>query len=283
MSETVVIAEQAREDSGYRFSWGLAIAGGIAATAVTFFLLTLGSGFGLLLVHPLTQPSIAPIFLTGGAIYFFAAQAFGFAAGGHLAGRLLGPQVESRIQEDFRAGAHGFVAWAVAVLAMLTVIAFAGLVAGTRGPGTAALYGMTTSKPDVSEPTAYLVDKLFRPASGAISAAGGDADARIHAEAGRILDTGFVRGEQLAPDDYSRLDELVAARAGVSRDAAAARIDTLQKDIQAKTKKAADFARKAASFTSLWIAFSLFFGAIVATAAAIFAREEDDRDYMTGR
>ena len=42
MADTVVVAEEVGEEStGYRFSWGLAFAGGVAATAVTFFLLTL--------------------------------------------------------------------------------------------------------------------------------------------------------------------------------------------------------------------------------------------------
>src|SRR5436190_24254769 len=115
MADTVVIADE--DNTGYRFSWGLAIAGGVAATAVTFFLLTLGSGFGLLLVNPVTHsgPSL-PTFLTGGAIYFIAAQTFGFAVGGHIAGRMLGAELESPVQEEFRAAAHGFIAWAVAVL-----------------------------------------------------------------------------------------------------------------------------------------------------------------------
>src|SRR5271156_2728312 len=114
MTDTVVVAE---ENTGHRFSWGLAIAGGVVATAITFFLLTLGSGFGLLLVHPgAVSGSSTPVFLTGGAIYFFVSQAFGFAVGGHLAGRLLGPLVETQREEDIRAGAHGFVSWAVAIL-----------------------------------------------------------------------------------------------------------------------------------------------------------------------
>jgi hypothetical protein len=283
MTDTVVIAEQGDENSGYRFSWGLAFAGGIAATAVTFFLLMLGSGFGLLLVHPMTQSmSSAPSFFTGGAIYFFAAQAFGFAVGGHLAGRLLAPEIESQLQEDFRAGAHGFVAWAIAVLATLTVVAILGAAAGTHPTATSAIYGMTSARAEMSEPTAYYVDKLFRPVGDAVTVAPADADARARAEAGRILDTGFIRGEQIAPDDYDRLVDLVSARAGLSHVAASARIDALQKDVQAKTRKAADIARRIASTASLWIAFSLLFGAIVASAAAIFARNEDDRDFARG-
>ena len=47
---------------------------------------------------------------------------------------------------------------------------------------------------------------------------------------------------------------------------------------KAKTKKAADLARRIASYTSLWIALSLLFGALVSMMAAVMAREEDDRD-----
>src|ERR1700682_6297623 len=106
MADTIVIAEEGDANTGYRFSWGLAIAGGVAATAVTFFLLSLGAGFGLLLVHPITHagPSM-PAFLTGGAIYFLCAQAFGFAVGGHLAGRLQGPLAARHVREEFRAAA----------------------------------------------------------------------------------------------------------------------------------------------------------------------------------
>lgn len=140
MTDTIVIAEQGEENTGYRFSWGLAIAGGVVATVVTAFLLTLGAGFGLLLVNPVTQsgPS-APAFFTGGAIYFFTAQAFGFAVGGHLVGRLLGPLVETNVQEEFRAAAHGLVAWAVTILATITLVALAGLTALNMGAGTVAL------------------------------------------------------------------------------------------------------------------------------------------------
>jgi len=66
MTDTVVVAD---ENTGFRFSWGLAFAGGVVALVVTFVLLILGSGFGLLLVNPLTRtgPSL-PVFLTAGAI-----------------------------------------------------------------------------------------------------------------------------------------------------------------------------------------------------------------------
>ena len=104
MTDTVVVAD---ESTSFRFSWGLAFAGGVVAIVVTLVLLILGSGFGLLLVSPVKHTGLsAPVFLTAGAIYFLTAQAFGFAVGGHLAGRLLGPVLETRGQKELRAAAH---------------------------------------------------------------------------------------------------------------------------------------------------------------------------------
>jgi hypothetical protein len=119
------------------------------------------------------------------------------------------------------------------------------------------------------------VDVLFRPD------ASGNENAR--AEAGRLLEAGLVHGEQLAPDDRTRLIALVSAQAGISRDQAAGRIDRMQADVQAKTKHAVDIARKIASYASLWIAFSLLFGAVVAMTAAVLARKEDDREARADR
>src|SRR5471030_954010 len=291
MADTIVIADEGEENTGYRFSWGLAIAGGVAATAVTFFLLSLGSGFGLLLINPVTHSGAsAPTFLTGGAIYFVVAQAFGFAVGGHIAGRLLGSLRESHLQEEFRAEAHGLIVWAVAVLATLTVVAVAGLSAANTGASVAALYGRSSSKTEVT-PSSYLVDILFRPAttSGAPLAGSSGPDAThpkfargstagtplassrlndsisldARAEAVRILDAGLGIGLQATAADRSRLIDLVSANAPVSVDEAAHRVDMMQADLKMKAERAANFARKAASYTALWIAVSLLFGAIV--------------------
>ena len=276
MTDTLVIAEQGDENTGYRFSWGLAIAGGVAATAVTFFLLSLGAGFGLLLVNPTANsgPS-APAFLTWGAIYFFAAQVFGFALGGHITGRLLGSMAESHQQEEFRAEAHGLLAWAVTILVMLVVLTLAGLTAASTGATTAALYGASVSKTIEITSTAYLVDVLFRPGDSSAVISGNEP---ARAEAGRLLEAGLVRGEQLTRDDRTRLTNLVSSQAGISRDKAASRIDGMQADIQAKTKQALNTARKVASFASLWIAVSLLFGALASMFTAVLARSEDDRE-----
>jgi hypothetical protein len=271
MTDTVVIAEGA-ENTGYRFSWGLAIAGGVAATAVTFFLLTLGSGFGLLLVNPQTHSGPSPpTFLTGGAIYFIAAQAFGFAVGGHLTGRLLGPIVESRAQEEFRAEAHGFIAWAIAVLATVTMVALAGMTVVSTGAVTAALYGAAPAKTEATS-SAYIVDVLFRPAGGRTAD-----NAMARAEAGRIVDASLGLGMQPQSADRDRLAELVSSEAGVSSQEASAHIDGEQTQLKSKIDRAANYARKAASYAALWLALSLIFGMIVSITAAMVAHEEDDR------
>jgi hypothetical protein len=276
------VAVTGEESSGFRFSWGLAFAGGIVATAVTFFLLVLGSGFGLLLINPVKHagPSV-PVFLTGGAIYFFAAQAFGFAAGGHIAGRLLGPQIESRVQEEFRAAAHGLVAWAITILATLAIVAIAGLAALRGGLAIAPLYGAHTPA-GAALSTSYVVDGLFWPdvagAADVINGAGAAVASGERAEATRIVQDSFMRGEQLNPSDRDRLVYLVASAAHIPIAGASERVDRMQSDVQAQIRNAADTARKVASYASLWIAFSLLFGAVVAVFSAISARIEDDRE-----
>ncbi len=295
MTDTIIIDDGLAEPAGARFSWGLAIAGGVAATAVTFFLLTLGAGFGLMLVSPVTQegPSL-PTFLTLGAIYFLAAQAFGFAVGGHLAGRLMGPLAEPDREENVRAGAHGLVVWAVAVLASFTMVTLIGLAATHTGATTAALYGAASSDETEGEGmNAYYIDKLFRPGPATPAATPAPAGSGVgpvpagapmsvaasvaeREEASRILGAGFVNGLAIPDDDRPRLIELTARQAEISEGAAVTRIDTLQAETQAKAKQAADVARQAASYTSLWIAFALLFGAIVSMVSAVYARFEKD-------
>jgi hypothetical protein len=107
-------------------------------------------------------------------------------------------------------------------------------------------------------------------------------DANAQAEAGRILGAGLAHGEQLGAGDRIRLIDIVSAQANVSRDEAANRINRMQADVQAKTRQAADVARKIGSYASLWVAFSLLFGAVVSMVAAVAARNEDDREAASG-
>ncbi len=247
--DTILVAEE------HHFNWGAAIAGAIAATATGFFLLTLGSGVGLALASP--QHSTA--FLTLGAIYFFAAQAFGFTVGGYLVGRLIGPEVEATREEEFRAAAHGFVMWALTIVASLLLVGLSSVVAGST------LYSSSAAR-TASAPAGYWEDMLFRPATNSPTVM---AD---KAEAGRILAMD-IAAAGTNDNDSNAIARLVAADSGISMPAALDRVS----NVESQMRQMADTARKAASIMSLWTAFALLFGAIVAVAAAISSRWMDDK------
>src|SRR5690349_16058587 len=121
ISETGALA-----GSGHRMSWPASFAGALVGTATIFFLLARGSGVGLSLVP--APGVVSKGFLTLGAIYFLAAQAFGFAVGGHLVGRLIGPMAETDREEEFRAAAHGLTVWGLCVTATALLVLISGWV-----------------------------------------------------------------------------------------------------------------------------------------------------------
>jgi hypothetical protein len=352
----------------HRFSWSSAFAGAVLATAVTFFLLALGSGFGLALVP--AEHVTKPTFLTLGAIYFLVAQAFGFAAGGHLAGRLIGPAPETAKEEEFRSAAHGLVVWALAVVATAALVAIGSLITGNSAISVAASstkFGGQTSAM-TNDYVGYWVDMLFRPGpnpsqawldgtqfaqadtgnatdaapqtepppagaavppsdlpEGAPPASGDHAQSspssappssvtigsgaqpatpqapsRLEprdtiippaptgftppaslnadkAEAARIFNVGMMNGARLNQYDKDRIASLVAQDTGLAMATAQRRVDNAEARMHNDVVQAAETARKIASYASLWIAASLLFGAIVAAAAAMSARWEDDR------
>ena len=248
---------------GRHFNWGAAIAGAVAATAVTFFLLTLGSGIGLALVSPLRNSAVgATTGLTLGAVYFVAVQVFGFAVGGYLVGRLIGPEIETTEEEEFRSAAHGFVMWAVAIVAGLLLIGLSSVVAGST------FYAATAaSRSSDAANSGYWSDTLFRPAANT------PAVAADKAEAGRILDVNIAKGGRFDDADSARLAGLVSQDAGIAMPDAQARVAS----VEMQMLQAADEVRKAARALSLWTALALLLGAAVAIASAISARWLDDR------
>ena len=241
------------------FHWGAVIAGSISAAAVSFLLMLLGSGVGLALVSPLNPSSPGPAFLTLGAIYFVAAQAFGFAVGGYLVGRLIGPEVENTEEEEFRSAAHGFTMWALGIVVGLFVVWFSTLLGGS------AMYAGTVA--NRSDNSGYYTDLLFRPAQNT------PAVAADKAEAGRILAADAAAAGTPNQADSTRLAQMISQDGGVSDTDARARVT----QVQSEMRQAADNTRKAASAVSLWTAFALLFSAAVAVAAAISARWMDDR------
>ena len=236
-----------------RFHWGPVIAGALVAAATAFFLVALGTGFGL----ALSPHTGAKTFLTLGAIYFFAAQAFGFAAGGHVTGRLIGPARESLREEEFRAGLPDLVMWAVAVVAGLVMLALAAM----TNTGTMPAPAEAMASGD------YWTDTLFRTDRSDVSAADLETD---KASASRLLAQDMVAPKA---ENAQELARLVVLDTELSHNAALGRVVF----VESQMRQEAEAARKAAAYASLWTAFALLFGAVIAVAAAISARWEDDK------
>ncbi len=272
------------------FSWVAVFAGALVASATILFLLFLGSGVGLSLFSaPNATASTAANGITLGAIYFFAAQAFGLVIGGYLAGRLMGPVLESEAEEIFHASSHGLAVWALGVIMTATMVATAGVTLSGAGLTAGATIAATTQTPgDSSSATGYWVDTLFRPsASGAVSgpqAANAAQLANIPAdrrtEAGRILQVGLPIAGKLSAPDRGRLADLVSQYANVDKPTADERVGDVEMRIQQQASAAAETARKYARYVTLWFAASLIFGALVASAAAVSGRWIDDKARM---
>lgn len=273
-------------------SWGAVLAGAAAAAALSFILLILGVGLGLSSVSPWSFNATAIGVSTIVWLAFMQLAASGI--GGYMAGRL---RVKwSSIHTDevhFRDTAHGLLAWAVATL--LTVALLAG---GTRavlsgaidaGSGVAAAVGPAAAAgakagEGGANPLDYFSDMLLRAAPVAGTGEAGNTVADQRVEIGKIFATGLSTGS-LAADDRAYLGQVVASRTGVTQAEAEARVDAVYAratkaaaDAKAKAQQAADTARKAGAHTALWMFVALLLGAFVASLAATFGGRQRDHE-----
>ena len=288
-------------------SWGAVLAGAAAAAALSFILLILGVGLGLSSVSPWSFNATAIGVSTIVWLAFMQLAASGI--GGYLAGRL---RVKwSSIHTDevhFRDTAHGLLAWAVAT--MITVAVLAG---GTRavlsgaidaGSGVAAAVspvaaagagaaGARAGEGGGANPLDYFSDMLLRAAPAPAAATGMPAPAVTdpgvtvadqRTEIGKIFATSLSTGS-LAADDRAYLGQVVAKRTGLTQAEAEARVDAVYgraakaaADAKAKAQQAADTARKAGAHTALWMFVALLLGAFVASLAATFGGRQRDHE-----
>ncbi|MEO6929835.1 MAG: hypothetical protein ABI190_11795 [Casimicrobiaceae bacterium] len=208
----------------------------------------------------------------------------------------------------FRDTAHGFLAWAVATLVtagLLTSAIGTVVSAGTTAVGTAAVTaagaagatGVAAAGPvnsmlpaargagrDGNLTSPYLMDALFRPAAAPApgqpagmsgnAAGANDGPSAPRAEVGRIF-ANSMRGGALPADDVRYAGQLVAQHTGLSQADAEKRVTDLYNGAQAKlraaeadAKDAADQARRATAYASLWIFVSLLLGAFSASLLA---------------
>lgn len=279
------------ESSSSAVSWGPVIAGAFIATVITMVLMLVGTGLGLTLVSPFSgESSSAATVSIYAAIWLVIVQWASAGVGGYLTGRLRTKWVGVHNDEVFfRDTAHGFLTWAVAtvVVVMFLGSAISSIAGGAARTVTAAAATTTAAAASAASDnvsdlsTSYFTDALLRPADPRTptpGAAAGSTEAAA-AELSRILVRSAANGEFSAAD-RTYVEQLIAARTGLSEADAKARVDAVLKEIddaKVAAQEAADTARKSAATTALLGALSLAIGAFIAsTAAAIGGRQRDE-------
>lgn len=270
-------------------TWGPIFAGAFAAIGLSLVLLSLGSGLGLLTVSPWSNTGASATgFTVMTGIWIIIVQWLSSALGGYMTGRLRTKYVRVHTDEVyFRDTAHGFLAWAVAsVIAVAIVVSAASsLVSGSSQAVTSiasgAAQGMGQGVSSSDGAMAYLTDTLFRSDNP-----NGTTNDDVVGEASRILMNGLKDG--VSADDRAYLARVVATRTDISQPEAEKRVDqaiSKVKEIEVKAREAADAARKAGAYFSLFTAISMIIGAfIAAVAGALGGRHRDDFEtYLAGQ
>ncbi len=268
-------------------SWGAIVAGAFAAAGLALILVALGAGFGISSVSPWSGASASTAALgTGAVIWLVVTQWLSAAVGGYLAGRLRTKWVGIHTHEVFfRDTAHGFLAWAVAVVLCASVLAsvMSSLAGNTAQAGATMLSGAAQNPQNAAQgtnaldPTPYYVDLLFR------SDKPNGTDAATRDEAGRIL-AYDLRNGGVSAGDRQYLARLVADRTGLSQADAEKRVDDVTGRAKAasdeaanRTREAAETARKATAIFAFAASLSMFIGAFIASAAgALGGRQRDE-------
>ena len=297
-------ATQAMSPHASAVSWAAIFAGALGSAALSLILLVLGVGLGLSSVSPWSQEGLgATAFGISTIVWITLTSLLVSGLGGFIAGRLrsrwLGVE---RDEVYFRDTAHGFLAWAVATLltaAVLTsaigsivgtglktgasVAGAAGTAAMAAGGGAAAAAVKSGSSGNDGGGLGYYVDSLFRKDA---AASGGDPNAAngqpSTSEVTAIFAQSLKNGS-ISQDDVRYVGQLVAQRTGLSQQDAEKRVNDLYgrakgaiHEAATKAREAADAARKATAYASLWLFVSLLIGAFSASLAATWGGRRRD-------
>lgn len=296
--------------------WGAIFAGAVAAASLSLILLLLGTGLGLSSVSPWSHQGInGTTFSVTTILWVTLTSLVASAVGGYIAGRLRARWLATQNDEVyFRDTAHGFLAWAVATLAtailltsVISSIVSAGakagtsMVAGAAAASTAAVAtGVATtadkegSKADSeNKPLPYFLDMLFRKN---VEAAPTDVNAMGNmnsnlpqlgtnaskAEVARIYMNGITT-KTLPVEDVKYAGQVVAQATNLNQTDAEVRVVETFKALQTKlydaemaARTAADQARKASAYGSLWLFIALLIGAFIASFSAIYGGRQRD-------
>jgi hypothetical protein len=249
-------------------SWSAVLAGGFVTAALALILLALGTGLGLSSVSLWYNVGASASAVSGAAIiWLIAMQIISSSMGGYLAGRLRTKWTSIYTDEVyFRDTAHGFLAWAVALVVTAAFLGSAatsliGSAEASKSPASVQAEGQGFGPKD------YFVDALFR--SRSIKPDAGNTSPR--SEAGIILVKALKQGD-LSTQDKSYLDQLVATRTGLSQGDA----DKQVSEVFANAKQAGETARKALAHSLLWAFVALLIGAFCASFSATLGGRQRD-------
>ncbi|OYU91853.1 MAG: hypothetical protein CFE29_03100 [Bradyrhizobiaceae bacterium PARB1] len=238
-------------------SWPSILAGAAVSMAITLVLIAFGTGLGLSVVSPWSGASLSgTTFKIATGLYLIVIAMLSSSIGGYLAGRLRTKWTGVHTDEVyFRDTAHGFLAWAVATVVGVVLLAtpVTSITASGVAGGAAATAGAT------SRATDFAIDQLLRPNSPTSDTSSGDA----RAELTRLLGTTFQTGD-LSAADRSYVDKVIAARTGLSEQDADKRLT----DTITAAKNAAETARKNTIQLAFWLTAALLIGAFSASLAA---------------
>jgi hypothetical protein len=231
---------------------------------MSLILLALGTGIGLSSISPWSNAGASASTIGTAAIgWLIVSQIIASAMGGYLAGRLRTKWVSIHTDEVyFRDTAHGFLVWAVG---LVITAAFLASAATSIAGGAAELGAATLSNADPNE---YFVDTLFRSDRPAPD----PNDASVRSESRAIL-ANALRQKDISAPDKTYLNQLVAAKTGLSQAASEQRVS----EVLAQARQAADIARKALAHSMYWTFLALLIGAFCASFAATIGGKQRDR------
>ncbi|MBB1200995.1 hypothetical protein EGM70_11900 [Enterobacteriaceae bacterium 89] len=279
-------------------SWGAIFAGAAAAASLAVILLMLGAGLGLTTISPWENHGLNAGTVGIAAIVWLAfTQIVASGMGGYLAGRLRTKWADTHTDEIyFRDTAHGFLTWAVALLvsAILLTSTLGSIVGGSAkvigsvagGAAATSVNGAMTmadgpsTRPDPA--MSYFVHSLFRTSNAAQPASQQPVSPAQLGEVTGIFAHGISTGS-LPPEDLQYVAQLISQNTGLSQNEAQQRVQavydkaqTTIKETKVKAQQAADKARKATSYITLWTFITLLIGAFVASLCATYGGRQRD-------
>ena len=256
-------------------SWAAVIGGAFSAAALSLILLALGAGLGLSSVSPWSNAGIASSTLGIAAIlWLIAMQIMSSSMGGYLAGRLRTKWASIHTDEVyFRDTAHGFLAWAVALVITAAFLASAGtyMVGATASSAASAAGSAMAGSNREANLNDYWTDTLLRP-NNPVPASNNPPE---QGEVGRLLAHALRQGE-LSAADKSYLAQVVAARTGLNQADADKRVS----DVFTNAQRTAEAIRKTVAHSLLWTFLALLIGAFCASFAATAGGRQRDRVAM---